>query len=609
MCAWIAGVVGALGSAYGASQSNKASKGAGQVDMNTWQDPWAPSQNYRLDLMERAYQAINGGTPSSSAGMGMKNLPPNGPLSDGAEAANPWPRGTLPGPGGGSGYNGRSGGGKGPRGTPVPGGGDGSGGGVGGGKNPDNGPADNGTQLYSSYVPAKGGKSAGKGAGKGGGKASTTGGGVRQPGGAAAGKKFDGTSQETDMIQQELIKQAQQGNPLYGVAENYTSQTLKGVDQNGYRSEAADMYRNMDDADLDRYISELWEGNMPGSKGGGSTGKGSGASAAGADDRKVNMNTVVGAYQNNAYMNGSSGGPGGMGMVGVQQDLRKILDGQGASKEVKDAISRRYKEEADKRLAGVMSTYVGSNMMGSTPWQQAVTGAENQSMQEMADSLAMADYELYGNALGLGTQYDIASQDRASQERAAAHAASSSSGAHIAEMNQRERLARMGALQDAIGMQMGQSDRRAGGMAAIGADFGSNQQGALGQVGNVTGLRSRDWGLAGDFSLGRDAGKNTYINNQNSRDVGMAGVNAQRFSANAALNWDKERYYREAPLSDLGRYADILNAASAGGGTTREYGTDKRSQSPSYTNVGAAAISGGMQGYTFGKDQGWGQKG
>src|SRR5262245_26047967 len=60
---WVAAVVGAAASAYGARQQNRAARnqnrGAGEVDITHQNDPWGPSADYRQDAMAQAQNLFN----------------------------------------------------------------------------------------------------------------------------------------------------------------------------------------------------------------------------------------------------------------------------------------------------------------------------------------------------------------------------------------------------------------------------------------------------------------------------------------------------------------------------------------------------------------------
>lgn len=527
--AWVAALAGAAVSAYGANQQNRAQRGAGQVDVTHESNPWGPSSDYRLAGMEAAYNQQFGQTPWWTHTQ-YSRLPgqPNTPDTTGS------------------------------RGNP----GTGGGGGQGASYNP------KGQQVIKGNPNAKNPKNR---------RDRTVGGEVGSP--------YAGQSAGTSTIQDAMIANAQRGNPLYGEAESYISDTISGEgDRNQYRTETAGMLRDLDNEDLRRYTEMLFEGEMPGS-GRGRTGQ----SASEARSRGYG----AGAYGTQAAALAAAQAEQAS-LVGVRGDLRGILDGgdtPGAAA-MRERIRREGGEAYAEMAKDLRLRSVGSGMYGGTPYQQAESDALSRSSQGISDALAAQDYNMYGQALGLGTQYDIASQDRAAQERAAANASASAGRASEAGYASQERLARMGALQDAIGMRIGLDQYRSSGMGSLGEGMSADQRFALGATPDITGLSARDWTAAGQVSLGADANRNNWRSGENSRAVGMAGVGVDR----ARLNFDRYRYDREAPMNDIQAYMNIVNQASGGYGTSRDYGMDRRNQSPSYVNTGGQAIAGAAAG-------------
>lgn len=403
----------------------------------------------------------------------------------------------------------------------------------------------------------------------------------RVVGGAAPGEQFNGNSAGTRQIQQAMIDQAQRGNPLYGEAEDYISGTLGGEDRNGYRTETADMLRGLSNDDLRRFTDELWEGNMPGSGGN----QRNGQTASEARSRGYGS----GAYGTQAAALAAHQAQAAS-MVGVRDDLRGILDGGDTpgAQAMRDRIRRQGEEAYAEMAKDLRLRSVGSGMYGGTPYQQAESSALARSSMGITDAIAAQDYATYNNALGLGTQYDISAQDRAAQERASANASASSGRAAEAGIASQERMARMGMLQNAIGMQLDTDKYRTSGMGSLADMFSQDQRHALSGVPDITGLGMRDWGAAGQFSLGADNARNDFTSSQNSRAVGMAGVGLGR----QQLAFDRERFYD--PLARLGQYTDIVNGASGAYGTRTETGTDTRAQSPTYVpnEWGQAAAAG-----------------
>lgn len=407
----------------------------------------------------------------------------------------------------------------------------------------------------------------------------------RNGGGQGQQPGFAGMSSETDQIRDAMIGNAQRGNPLYGEAEGYISDTLSGQgDRNQYRTETAEALRGMDDPDLRRYKDLLFEG-FQGARGGAGGGGGGG-------------NVTYRAY---SATNGPGGAPASSYEAGGPTGAAGILKGIMAGDDVPgaQAMRERIKRESDAayadRAKDLRARAAGSGMYGGTPYQQAEAAALSDYDQRLKDAYAAQDYAMYGQALGLGTQYDIASLDRAAAERNASSMAGAASGTAANELALRRELGYMDALGGAVGMGLNQSQFQASGLGSLSEGLSNDQRFALGATGDITGLGLRDWGAAGQLSLGADQNRIGWNNSQNSlRAAQIAGGNDR-----ARLNFDMYRYGREAPLNDVSRYMDIVNASSGNYGTRHDIGFDGRSQSPSYSNPGYAAISGAASGYAL----------
>lgn len=569
--AWIGAVVGAAASIYGANQANNAARGAGGVNLTSSNDPWYPSAGFRTDAMMRAYDALNAAQGPPQTG----HQYPVGPTPIG------WATDNTPRPNGGTG----TGPGTGPRsatgGTPTGAGGGGAGPGMTHG-------------ATASTAPGKGRAGGAKAPG-------TTAAPAGKPGGGAnAQPAFNGVSPETNQIRQAMIDRAQGGNPLYGESQDYISDMLSGDpsrDRNFYRAQTAD-YLAQEDPDLARYTALLF---------GSDTGLAPAQGQQGATDPNdpyAQKPGVTYIFGNSSTGGGPFAGSGGADMssgpVGADKALRDLLAGKDApgAQAMRDRIRRQGEEAYAEQAKQLRLRAAGSGMYGGTPYQQAEADALSDFGTGVTDALAAQDYNLYGQALGLGTSYDIAALDRAAAERSASDSASASLAAQQAELASRERMQRLDALGGAVGMGLQQNQFRASGFGSLGEGYSSDQQFALGQTPAITGLGLRDWGAAGDLSLGADSSRNTF--NRNAADARNAGsainLDRQRF------NFAQYQYNREAPLNDIARYTDILNGASGAYGSRTDMGTDRRNSSPSYTNPGYAAISGAAAGYQLGND-------
>lgn len=401
--------------------------------------------------------------------------------------------------------------------------------------------------------------------------------------GAAAPKPaaFNGTSSQTNTIRDAMIGNAQADHPLYGTAEDFVGNTLRGEDQDPYRRETFDSLRDVNDPDLARYKDYLFQQLQ----GGGGAGGPAGANGA-------------------RWAVASGGGGGGEGPVGAASYIKKMLDEQyGANpflqQSIDDALDDEQRAFASTVIPGLNSQYAGSGSFGGSMYQQALAGAgeaQARGLAKESNSRRAADYNDWQgrrmNALQLGTEYDMNSEN-ASASRAGA-------GAGAASAQSALDLQRQGMLIDALGGAVGEGvglkKFGLGGMGDLANSFAASQQDALGAVPNVTGLSLRDWGAAGDLSLGADQNQSQY-------DLGRRGISAQAGAANAANRLARDRFnfdvYRDemgGNLMQTGGAADIVNALTGGYGTTTERGTDRRSQSPYAGSVGGQTVSGALAG-------------
>jgi len=559
----------AAGSYLSADQQNKAnaknSAGAGGVNLQQTTQPWGPDAQYRLWMMDAGADSL--GMPRNAAGTYANPYAPQGGSTTGSSwpGVNPQTRdpalSNLP-----------------PKNTSGQGGA-----GVSGTKTPGTEPT---ALLTGGKMPsglnAKQAKqwtaeqerqAAAKGKKKGDGSAATG-------GGSTAGAKTNATTQG---IMNAMFDDIQAPNKTEDAAVNYTNKLLTGGDTNAYREEAADMARaGAKNENVDRLIADLFAGQTPGTvkgaKGGGGNVR---YSPAGTSAAKA-------AIAANPALAG-----GGAQQVGVRDDIRKVLDGQGIPQEMRDMFERQYQEAAQKNARDMNALFVGSNMQGSSSWQDAFAQGQSDASQGYSDALIGANFGLYQNAMGLGTQYDISAQDRAAQAESARQASASASAGQGAAIDAQLQMARMGALGDAIGMQMQGRQGAAQGMAGISGLYSGDTQQALGMVPDLSNLNTAAYGSLGNIGVGRDQ-VNASIKNANT------SANAQRGIANAQLDWQKTMY--NDPMSRLGRYADLVNASSAGYGSQLTAGTDKRNAaSPGYTNPWSQAIAGGMAGYSVAK--------
>lgn len=544
--AWIAAIAGGYLSYQGAKESNRANAGKGFVDNTTFNDPWGPSGNARVFGMEEAYRRMMG-----------QEVPKNWSTPTGAVDFSGATGGVPPGPAGNGGGGTLSHGGQASTALPQ-------------GKGKKNQPLTRSQQKQLQRQQA----------GQGGSQ-------------QAPQFQFQGMSQETDEIRRAMMQNAQQGNRLYGEGEDWISDTTSGDpsrDRNTYRTETADMLRGFDSPELKRYQDMLFAATE---------GRGSGGSGA----RQAALNNARSSGGGGALgaSFGGSGNPAAInqaGPVGVQKDLRSILDGNDTpeAQAMRDRITRQADAAYASRARDVRLRSAGSGMFGGSGWQGAEADALSDYSQNVSDALAAQDYQLYSQALGLGTQYDTAALDRAAQERMSSASISASAGSAAADRSSREYLGQLDALGQSVGMGIGLGQYKISGMGSLADSYSGDQQFAIGNTGNITGLGLRDWGAAGDMSLGADSGRTTWAGDRGRERAASSSANLGR----AQLDWEKQRYAREAPMRDVANYADILNAFSGSYGTRHEYGYDTRNASPSI-NAWGQALAGAAGGYSLGQ--------
>lgn len=559
--ATIAAIAGAAASAYAANRqaaaAKKAGKGAGEVDIRHENTPWGPSEQYRLDAMARANALAENGFPGFDQWNARRSSGWGG--QDNRDPRPGRPGQTPRGPGGGTG---------------------------GGGGRP-GGPEGTSGQLPIGKPPRVPGL-----------KSAVAGGGSGSP----AAAPFNGVSGETQEVRDAMIARAREGNPLYDIGEDYIGGTLRGEDANKYREETFGALRDVGDEDLDRYKAMLFEQLE-----GGGGGAGGGIYGGGG-----------GSFRGSGYAY-SPGGGGAGSTGGVADYLKPILEGD-YLKEGNPYLEERIKqvladanETYDKnKIAGLNSQYSGAGMLGSTFYSQALADSAKEKATGLAGASGQLRFEDYDKRMNDFLQAAALQAQIEGDERAAG-AASASAGASAGAAADRLALERQMGLLNALGGAIGQGvDLRQfglSGMAGLSEGFGQDQRFALEGLPTVSGLSMRDWGAAGDLSLGADELQGRY-------DLGRRDIQGRNAAANRAnnlarqqFNFDVFRDERGYPLVREGGVADIINAMSGQYGTSHEYGTDRRSVSPysgpSPTSAAiAGGIAGGVQGYNFGSQFG-----
>jgi hypothetical protein len=552
--AWVGAVVGGLASAYGAKESNKGSKNAGKVDVYHQGTMYPGTEAYRNAAANRAYE-LTFGKPA--------------PLSSLTNPDDPRLQNVNK-----------------PRGGPGPGPG-------GGGAKGDPGEGDLG-QFTPIATPstAGGGKKKGK----------------KGKGGGGAADKQPGTT-KTAINEAMPVAGEMEKNPTVTAAQDYAAGTLRGEDQNPYREETAGMLRDLNETEAgsnyQRLLDELW---------GSETGLGDSAPRSESNGGKVAYRGKAISWAGNAPGGGGAGiaggggvadpnDPGGRGMVGIEQNLESLLAGNDspAMQAMREKIKRQGDEALAEQQKALRLRAAGSGAYGGSGQDYAEGTAMGRYGGYLADANAQMYSDLYGQALGLGTQYDISAQDRAAQERmndVNASASGASTGAALeaaaADRASREKMQRLSLLGDLTGMGLDTEKFRASGMGSLGEGFSGDQRNALSLAGDTNGLGQAGWLNAGGLSLGLD-----QTNNSLRASLANTGV------ARQSLEFDKYRYGREAPMRDLAQYSGLISGLYDPYAGSHDFGFDARSQSPSYSNVAGQGLAGAAAGYQLGKDMGF----
>lgn len=430
-------------------------------------------------------------------------------------------------------------------------------------------------------IPTQQGGGAHGGAGGGGG------GGAHAPG-------YTGTTDTTQTLIQQLMNRANQGSSLYAPANQFVTGLLQGQDNNAYRQGAYSTYQGLSqgeaaDPALQRFEDMLFAGQMPGSpQGGGGQPTFYGASTG----------STGGAY--------GGGGAPVTGPVDAASYIKNILGGQYLTQgnpfqqAMDDAATREMQRVyANQTVPGINAQYSGAGMYGSTLYEDQMQRANQDYAKQIGDTVGGLNYQNYNarmqdmmQALGYGTQLDQTAMNNAAQLQAARIGAGASSASVNAQIQNQQALARLSALQGAIGQGIDLRQMGAGGMGQIGSDYGANQTAAMNAVPNISGLDLRDLQAAGDLSLGSQNSANQYKVGMGQVGVGYANARLGRDE----LNFQKQQYQNQLPWSQLGQYGSLINAASGGYGTQTQTGTDYRNNGlvNVYGQAAAGAIGGGF---------------
>lgn len=399
----------------------------------------------------------------------------------------------------------------------------------------------------------------------------------------AAPKKFEGMSDETVTIREQMLGLGDKNAGMYGDSESYLRDTLGGRERNPYREDAAGAAHAISsDPGLTEYQAALKK----------ALGLGGAADGGGGTFHPATGNSRA------SYSVGSEGGglpAGGYGAsaTGTDAALKKLVAGEDPAgwKEMQDAISRKVAEERAGNIRELKAGAVGSGFYGGDMYERAIAGAVAKGDQELADSLSQARFGAYQDALGLGTQYDLGMADMSSRERIASANASAAGAGAAADAASREKLALYGMWGDALGQGLQGRTASAGALGDLAGLTSADQRAAVEGVSALGASRRADLGAAGDLSLGADSNRNSYLAARGNERVGMANVNL----GNRQLGWSQQQFYD--PLNRTLQYGNALGLFYGGLGDERTYGTDTRSSvPPAFGSVGGAALQGAALG-------------
>lgn len=580
--AWIVpvagAVIGGVSSYLSARSSNNAQRGGGSVDITHSVDPYPGSMTYRDAGAAAAYNQMFG------QGSSYNTAPPQG--APGGPPRPPPER--PPNPPGAPGTK-----------PPTPVYSPSTAGGGGGGGQTYGGYTSAQLRADPSLVSRLGANARQKWerAGTGGGGGGST---------APATAPFQGQSAQTGAAVDNAMRVAGgiETGQTTQAAQDYTAGTLRGEDSNGYRAETADMIRNFDDSDYRRYLDALFAADNGVTNGQGSAG-GQVPTSSGRGYYGGNISVAQGA---------AAAAPQQDGLTGAAAELKRLMAGEDSpgGQAMRERIRREADEGFNEQLRQRRLEAAGSGMYGGTGLLADEQYAEGRYGSGLADAYAQQNYDTYRQALGLGAAYDTAGLDRAAQERMnAANNATASAGisaggaAEAASIASRERLARMEALSNAVGMGLNTNQFRASGMGSLAEGFSADQRNALNASPDVATMGQSGWLNAGGLSLGSDQARNTWQGNANQLAAARASAGVGRANVNLGqqqLAFDRERWGHDVPLTDLARYQSIVSAAYDPFSTQHDLGYDRRGSSPSYVNPAGQALAGAAAGYSLGRD-------
>lgn len=602
----LGGLLGGLfGGAAGAADASANNANAGHENMTTTAQPWGAASPYLQGLMQMAYGSLGPGSASwgqlTPQGQGMAayggasgpGVPPGAPGAPAAPGAQRYDSYGYPID---------------PPGGPI--------GDISRGYPQHGGPWTVPESTTASY-PAMPGAAAGGASPPSGAPAAGGGGGGGAPAGSGG---FNGTSPQSQQAINQLLGIAGQGGgPLQGEETSFAGQYLAGQDPNAYRQATygADQAAAQGNPQLQAFLNELGQGQMPGSPGAQGLPPGS----------------------SSPYTMGVGGGGGGFAQmagpsptyaaapISNENDFIQGILAQGQQKyqanpalqQMEDAATAGIKQQmATQTIPGITSASVGSGLMGGSAWQDAMAKAANQETTAVGNAVAPLAYQGYSDQMArqmqaatIGSQLNENTATNNASMANASLAARSSAGAAMgsaslqyqlgmAQLAQQGQLARMNTMLSGIGMNQQNQQYDLGQMGTLSDAYGQQQLGA-GQLGaSVESIPAQQMAMAAQAAQAGVGGQNAYMASQNQlraalaqasaqRSVGMAQVGAEQ----ARTNLSQQEFYD--PMTRMGDVSNIIGGLSRGYGSTNTQGTN-------YTNLpmqnvagqGLAGLLGGM---------------
>lgn len=159
-----------------------------------------------------------------------------------------------------------------------------------------------------------------------------------------------------------------------------------------------------------------------------------------------------------------------------------------------------------------------------------------------------------------------------------------------------ERLARMGALQGAIGQGIDFTEFGLAGQQGLAGLMSQDQNFGLSMIPELSGLDIRDLTAALDPRLALEG---LYFQGQEGaagRQDAMSMFNAQREMEARRMGQANARYQQQRPWDEISMFMNLINSASAGGGSTTSGGFQNQ-WGPYMGDPWQQALAGGLGGF------------